>query len=217
MKNLMGFFKDSKYKLLLSFAFIVFGVILTVLPTVTMGTICYVIGVLLAIKGAGKLISYYLAKKKEEEHLRDVFSGILYVIGATVLVLLTSEILSVVPTLIGIGVLIYGITSLIFGKARPSTIIISALTIILGASILILKYFFTALLISLSGVILIAIGVLIIIAEINIRKIKNIIKKAEECEEIDFEKPTKNNKKSSEAEKDFSEEAKEIDFRDVED
>ena len=150
------------------------GLVLVILPGSSLTTVCTILGIGVAIKGGLKLFTYLKAKQVETENNADLISAIVTLLGAFVLISHPRRLISIIPMLIGIGVLIYGITSFfkansLFSKAT------SVITAIVGLGIIGSPFAFAEAVTSILGIALIIVGVIVTIKAKNtiIPKIEN--------------------------------------------
>ncbi len=170
MKKITDFIKKSKYQAFFGIAFIVFGAIILLMPGSTLKTVCFLIGVVVAAKGVFSLISYIRARNTGNEHFGDLLSGILTLAGAFILICHPQKLLSIVPVIIGIAVLVYGISALFSKHGGLVSKIISVITILIGAGIVGSPFKLAQAITSVMGFAMIIIGILIIANEITLAK-----------------------------------------------
>lgn len=186
MDKLKKFLFQDNAPFVLGIALIVIGTIILLLPGASLKTVCFILGLAVAVKGASKLFKYIKEKNTENENLYDLISGVLILLGALVLILHPQKLLSVIPVLIGIGVLIYGISSF-FDKSSSLIPKISAvITIIIGAGIIGSPFAFAQAVTSIIGIALIILGVLSIIKQNRINKLQNLLNPSDGYTEVDF-------------------------------
>ena len=144
--------------LIFGIAFIFIGIILLIFPKTTLTTICLVLGILIGIKGATKLIKYIKDKNNDKERLSDLIYSVFILLGAVVLILHPKKLLSIIPILIGIGILIYGIFSLA-GKGGIISKFLSVISVIIGICIIGAPFKLAEAVTSITGASLIVVGV----------------------------------------------------------
>lgn len=150
------------------------GLVLVILPGSSLTTVCTILGIGVAIKGGLKLFTYLKAKRVETENNADLISAIVTLLGAFVLISHPRRLISIIPMLIGIGVLIYGITSFFKTNSLFSKVT-SVITAIVGLGIIGSPFAFAEAVTLILGIALIIVGVIVTIKAKNtiIPKIEN--------------------------------------------
>lgn len=162
MNKIKKLFKKWDIGLLAGIGLAILGVILMILPGSSLTTVCLFLGIGTAVKGFTKLFSYIKAKQTSAERNSDLISAILILLAAFVLIAHPEKLLSVIPVLIGIGVLVYGISG-IFKRGGLFSKATAIITIIVGAGIIGSPFAFAEAVTSILGVALIIVGVIVII------------------------------------------------------
>ena len=137
----------------------VLGAILLILPGSSLTTVCLILGIGVAVKGASKLIAYLKAKQLEAEKNADLISSIIILIGAFILIAHPRKLLSIIPFLIGIGIIVYGAASFFKGGSIFSKIT-SAVIFLVGVGIVSSPFAFAEAVTSILGVALIIVGII---------------------------------------------------------
>lgn len=150
------------------------GLILLIFPKNSLVTVCYILGVTMLIKGVSKLLS------------GSVATGIPTVILAVILFLHPKILLSVFPFIIGIIVLGYSIFSL-KNKKKLVSKISAIFMIICGIAIIIAPFKFATAITSITGAVLLVLGLVLIISQITAKREKKDQKDIVETEIIDVE------------------------------
>ncbi len=139
------------------------------------------------IKGATKLFKYTKDKQVEEEKLTDLISAVFTLIGALILILHPERLLSIIPVIIGLVILIYGISSLVGKSFSLISKTIAVFTIIVGAGIIGAPFKFAEAVTSITGVALIVVGVLAISKYKSIKDIrKALTSESDGYKEVEF-------------------------------
>ena len=186
MDKLKKFLFQENAPFILGVALILIGAIVLLFPGTSLKTICSVLGIIVAVKGALKLFKYIKEKNEDTQNTLDLISGVLIILSALVLILHPQKILSVIPVLIGIAVLIYGISSF-FGKATSLfSKISSIITIIIGVGIIGSPFALAEAVTSVIGIAMIVLGVLSIIKNAQIKKVQNLLNPSDGYTEIEF-------------------------------
>lgn len=186
MDKLKKFLFQKNAPFILGVALILTGTIVLLFPGTSLKTICSVLGIIVAVKGALKLFKYIKEKNEDTQNTLDLISGVLIILSALVLILHPQKILSVIPVLIGIAVLIYGISSF-FGKATSLfSKISSIITIIIGVGIIGSPFALAEAVTSVIGIAMIVLGVLSIIKNAQIKKVQNLLNPSDGYTEVEF-------------------------------
>lgn len=162
MDTIKKYFKKFDMGFIFGIGMVLLGLILVILPGSSLTTVCTILGIGVALKGGLKLFKYLKAKQIEAENNNDLVSATVTLIGAFILISHPRRLLSIIPMLIGIGILVYGITS--FFKARSLFSKITAvITAIIGLGIIGAPFAFAEAVTSILGVALIIVGIIMII------------------------------------------------------
>ena len=130
--------KMSIVSIIFSIIFIAIGIFLLLKPETAINIICYVLGVLLILWGVVSMIQFFSDKTSESYlSISFIFGAFMFIFG--LIILIKPEIIaSIIPLLLGIWMLINGVTklsySLTINKLSNATVSIigSILIIILG-------------------------------------------------------------------------------------
>ena len=142
------------------------GLILLLKPGTSLVTVCYILGVASAIKGVVKII-----ESKKSNNTGAMVSGVATLVLAFVLFLHPEFLLSIFPVIIGIGILGYGIISLLSHKAKgivPK--IIPAVSVIVGIAVIVVPFKFAETITAVTGLALVIIGILLAISDFIFKK-----------------------------------------------
>ncbi len=164
---------------------VLLGLILVILPGSSLTAVCTFLGIGVAIKGGLKLFSYLKAKQIETENNIDLISAIVTLLGAFVLISHPRKLLSIIPVLIGIGVLIYG-TTFFFKASGLFSKVTSVITAIVGLGIIGSPFAFAEAVTSILGIALIIVGVIVTIKSKNTITLKIEGKDDDGYTEVDF-------------------------------
>lgn len=150
---------------------IVIGIILLILPETSLKLICLVIGIAIGTKGLTKLIKYINDSREDKSKTSDLIVASVILGLAIILMIHPKPVLSVFPTIVGIGILVYGIVTLLTkGKESSTGKITSVVAIVLGVIVINSPMFFAEATTSLVGLSLVVIGIFTIVTEIKIKK-----------------------------------------------
>ncbi len=166
MDKIKNLFKNWNIGLVFGIGLAVLGLILLVLPGSSLTTVCFILGVGVAVKGTIKLIGYLKAKQINAENSADLISAIVILLGAFVLIAHPRKLISIIPMLIGIGIIVYGATSFFKANALFSKIT-SAIIFIVGIGIVGSPFAFAEAVTSILGIALIIVGIIVAIKTKN--------------------------------------------------
>ncbi len=162
MDKFKKLFKKWDIGLLFGIGLIILGVILILLPGSSLTTVCTVLGIGVGIKGAIKLFGYLKAKKIESENSKDLISAIFILLGAFTLIMHPRKLISFIPFVIGVGILIYGITSFFKAKSLFSKVV-GVITAVIGLGIIGSPFALAEIITSVLGVALVIVGIIVAI------------------------------------------------------
>ena len=130
--------KMSIASLIFSILFIAAGIFLLTRPETAINIICYILGVILLISGVVYIIQFFSDKSSDSYlSISFIFGAFLFIFG--IIILIRPDIIaSIIPLLVGVWMLINGVTKLSYAltinKVSSSTLSIigSILIIIIG-------------------------------------------------------------------------------------
>lgn len=143
----------------------VMGIALLLFPGESLTTACAVMGVGVLVLSVIRFVKYFNDKKEDKETSKTLFSGILFLIIAFVLLMHPKFLLSVFPFLIGLAVVCYGIVSF-FGKPGLFGKIFAVITVLLGVSLIINPFNGATKITSMVGFVIAVVGIAKVISEI---------------------------------------------------
>ena len=143
----------------------VMGIALLLFPGESLTTACAVMGVGVLVLSVIRFVKYFNDKKEDKETSKTLFSGILFLIIAFVLLMHPKFLLSVFPFLIGLAVVCYGVASF-FGKPGVFGKIFAVITVVLGASLIINPFNGATKITSMVGFVIAVVGIAKVISEI---------------------------------------------------
>jgi uncharacterized membrane protein HdeD (DUF308 family) len=147
----------------------IMGVALLLFPGESLTTACAVLGVGVIVLSVIRFVKYFNDKKEDKETSKTLFSGILFLIIAFVLLMHPKFLLSVFPFLIGLAVVCYGVASF-FGKPGVFGKIFAVITVVLGASLIINPFHGATKITSMVGFVISVVGVAKVVSEIMNKK-----------------------------------------------
>lgn len=183
----------SMYKTSLIFSIVLFiiGLFLLIKPEATLDTISYIIGILLMIWGVIPVITF-ISNKDNNNYLETSFIiGIFAVIFGIIVMLNPKFIVSIIPFVIGIWMIINGITKLTYSinlnkeTDAMNSIIISAIILVCGIVLVFNPFAGAKVLTQIIGIFIIIYSVLDIIECHTLKKnVKQISKKVKKEDNI---------------------------------
>ena len=165
--------------LIISFIFLVFGLLLANKPTETLGAISIILGIVVISMGVLKLVEYYTSQTKDDYLLTIALVSV--VLGVIIL-FASNSILSLFRVILGIWIIATGImdfqTILVWKEVKSPywtvSLLFTLLTIIVGIVILVNQ----EILLTTIGILIIIYSVFDIIDRvIFMKKIDNVVKK----------------------------------------
>lgn len=223
METLMKkFFRSS---LISSIILMIIGVLLILQSEITIITISYLIGTLLIAMGAIAIIKFIKNINNVNREELDIFYGVVTIILGVIVVYNPEAIASIIPIIIGIGIIINSATKLQYAielkqslnSQWKTTVIISIISAVCGVILICNPFKGAVVIMQIIGGFIVAYSILDIISTITIKKnvaaIHNAIdgnindaevveeenvelNKNEESKKTDNNKSKKNNKKN---------------------
>ncbi|MGN0527388.1 MAG: HdeD family acid-resistance protein [Acutalibacteraceae bacterium] len=141
------------------------GVVLLIFPDATLYSTCYITGALTLIWGIKKAVQYIGDRKYGIPNILDLISGIALIIIAVTLLVHPAFLVSVIPFLLGISIVVFGISSLL----SPSGILGKILNIcitVFGFSVMFNPFNSAVSLARMLGIAFLIYGIIKVIAEI---------------------------------------------------
>ncbi len=139
MKKLRKKLPDKAIGIIIGVSLLALGLFLLIKPGTSLITICTLFGIVALIAGIIRLINYLGDKKENNESPIDIISGVALLVCSFVLLLHPKFLLSILPFCIGIGILFYGVSSLLSVRKGGGILgkIIAVGVIIFGFSLVI--------------------------------------------------------------------------------
>ena len=215
MDNLMKkFFRTS---IVTSTILVILGMLLFFKSEATIITIAYIIGAILIALGAVAIITFIKNTNNVEKNQLDIVYGVVTIIMGVLVVSTPEAIASIIPIIIGIGIVISSATKLQYSFELKScnnpqwkaTMIVSIISTICGIILLFNPFKGAVVITQVVAIFIIVYGLLDIISTIIIKKNVNAIYKAIEEEvseaevvsesetEVELKTEEKDNKESS--------------------
>ncbi len=147
----------------------VMGIALLVFPGESLTTACAVTGAGALVLSVIRFVKYFNDKRDNKESFKTLFSGILFLILAFVLLLHPQFLLSIFPFFMGLAVVCYGVVSF-FGKPGLFGKIFAIITVVMGASLIINPFEGVTKITSVVGFVIAVVGIAKVISEIMNKK-----------------------------------------------
>ena len=168
------FLKDLSFEattILIAVVAIVTGIILMVLPGTSLRLICLIIGLAIGAKGGLRLAKFITESQDDTSKISDLIIASVIITLALVLIIHPNPILAIFPTLVGLGIAVYGIVTLVKkGLNSTAMLVISVATIVFGVAVAIVPLMFAEIATFFVGAALVAIGIFAIALEIRLKK-----------------------------------------------
>lgn len=165
IKTLKSKLTDRGIGLIIGALLVATGLVLLAFPGESLTTACVVTGADALVLSIIRFVKYLNDKRDNKENFKTLFSGIIFLVLAIILLLHPQFLLSVFPFLIGIAVACYGIASF-FGKPGLFGKIFAVIAVIMGASLIINPFQGATKITSAVGFVIVAVGIAKVISEI---------------------------------------------------
>lgn len=168
------FLKELSFEattILIASVAIVAGIILMVLPGTSLRIICFIIGLAIGAKGGLRLAKFVSESQDDTSKISDLIIASLIITLALVLIIHPNPILAIFPTLVGIGIAVYGIVNLVKkGLDSTAMLVVSVSTIVFGVAVAVVPLIFVEIATFFLGASLVAIGIFAIAFEVKLKK-----------------------------------------------
>lgn len=172
MKKLRKKVPDNVLNVIIGGIFATVGLFVLIFPDTSLMTVCYVLGTACLIGGIIRTVRYVKDKKESTPNIIDIISGIVLLAVAFMLLLHPKFLMSVLPFIIGISVVIYGISTFFTGKGGLFSKIFAGIIAIYGVSLVLNPFKGATTITSMVGFGLLVFGVVKIVSEIVLNKSK---------------------------------------------
>ena len=172
MKKLRKKFSDNIFNVIVGGIFAIVGLFVLLFPDTSLMTVCYILGTATLIGGIIRTLRYVKAKKEDTPNIIDLISGIVLLAIAFMLLLHPKFLMSVLPFIIGISVVVYGVSTFFSGKGGLFSKILSAIIGIYGISLVLNPFKGATSITSMVGFGLLIFGIIKIVSEIIFTKNK---------------------------------------------
>ncbi len=172
MKKLRKQLPDNLFNVIIGGIFAIVGLFVLLFPDTSLMTVCYVLGTACLIGGIIRLVRYIKDKKESTPNIIDIISGIVLLAVAFMLLLHPKFLMSVLPFIMGVAVVVYGVSTFFSGKGGLFTKIFAGLIAIYGVSLVLNPFKGATKITSMVGFGLLAFGIVKIVSEIVSNKNK---------------------------------------------
>lgn len=172
MKKLRKKIPDNIFNVIIGGIFAIIGLFVLLFPDTSLMTVCYVLGGATLIGGVIRTVRYVKAKKESTPNIIDLISGIVLLAVAFMLLLHPKFLMSVLPFVIGISIVIYGVSSFFSGKGGLFSKIFAVVIGLYGISLILNPFKGATSITSMVGFGLLVFGIVKIVSEIVINKNK---------------------------------------------
>ena len=173
MKKIKNFLQSPYIRLGLYVLCIIAGGVLITAPHTSLITLCYIGSAVLAYLGITKILGYIRSKHHSPNTLDAVSGGILLTVSLALLIH-PKFLMSVIPFLIGICVVVYGLSGILSNRKSSSLFskILSVITVIYGASLIFNPFKGATSVVSMVGFGLLAYGIIRLVITIPLLRTK---------------------------------------------
>ena len=172
MKKLKKKLPDNIFNVIIGGIFAIVGLFVLLFPDTSLMTVCYVLGTACLIGGVIRTVRYVKDKKESTPNIIDIISGIVLLAVAFMLLLHPKFLMSVLPFIIGVSIVIYGVSSFFTGRGGLFSKIFAVIIGIYGISLIINPFKGATTITSMVGFGLLIFGIVKIVSEIVINKNK---------------------------------------------
>ena len=172
MKKLKNKFSKSALNVIIGGVLSAVGLFVLLFPDTSLFTVCYVLGTACLIGGIIRTVRYVKDKKESTPNIIDIISGIVLLAVAFMLLLHPKFLMSVLPFIIGISVVIYGVSTFFSGKGGLFSKIFAGIIAIYGVSLVLNPFKGATSITSMVGFGLLVFGIVKIVSEIVFNKNK---------------------------------------------
>ena len=172
MKKLRKKIPDNIFNVVIGGIFAIVGLFVLLFPDTSLMTVCYVLGTASLIGGIIRTVRYVKDKKENTPNIIDIISGIVLLAVAFMLLLHPKFLMSVLPFIMGVAIVIYGVSSFFSGKGGLFSKIFAVIIGIYGISLILNPFKGATSITSMVGFGLLIFGIVKIVSEIVINKNK---------------------------------------------
>ncbi len=170
MKKIRTKLPDNIFNVIIGGVFAIVGLFVLLFPDTSLMTVCYVLGTASLIGGIIRTVRYVKDKKESTPNIIDIISGIVLLAVAFMLLLHPKFLMSVLPFIIGISVVVYGVSTFFSGKGGLFSKIFAGIIAIYGVSLVLNPFKGATSITSMVGFGLLVFGIIKIVSEIVLKK-----------------------------------------------
>lgn len=179
--------------IIFSIIFILIGTFLLARPEDAIHLVSYALGIILIVWGVISVITFFTDKESQNYLDFGFIVGVFVLIFGIIILVKPDTIASIIPLLLGIWMLINGVTKLSYSltlnnnKSALSSIIISLIIVLLGILLIINPFQGAKKLVQILGISILVYSVLDLIECFSIKRVMKKVKKIENKNVIDAE------------------------------
>ena len=179
--------------IIFSIIFILIGTFLLTRPEDAIHLVSYALGIILIVWGVISVITFFTDKESQNYLDFGFIVGVFVLIFGIIILVKPDTIASIIPLLLGIWMLINGVTKLSYSltlnnnKSALSSIIISLIIVLLGILLIINPFQGAKKLVQILGISILVYSVLDLIECFSIKRVMKKVKKIENKNVIDAE------------------------------
>ena len=185
MKKLRKQMPKKALNIIFSVVIALLGVVLLIFPDVTLYSTCYITGALALIYGIKKVAQYVGERKYRVPSVIDLIGGIALLILSIVLLAHPAFVVSVIPFILGISIVVFGISSLLSPSGLLGKILNIAITVF-GFSVMFNPFSSAVSLARMLGVAFLIYGIVKVVAEVMYSDKTTYPKSSDGYTEVEF-------------------------------
>ena len=170
MKKLRKKVPDNIFNIIIGGSFAIVGLFVLLFPDTSLMTVCYTLGTACLIGGIIRTVRYVKAKKESTPNIIDIISGIVLLAIAFMLLLHPKFLMSILPFILGISIVIYGVSSFFSGRGGLFSKIFAVVIGIYGISLILNPFKGATSITSMVGFGLLIFGIVKIVSEIGYKQ-----------------------------------------------
>lgn len=189
MKKLLRRLPFEVTTVLLALIVIATGIILMIMPDTSLKIISLAVGIAIGTKGVARLLRFIRDSREDKSRTSDLIVASLILSIAIILTIHPKPILSIFPTIVGVGILLYGVITLVARNRNGTFLKVSSIiAIVLGIVVINAPMLFAEATTYIVGAALVTIGIFAIVTEIKIKRALNKISlpPADDYTEVEF-------------------------------
>ncbi len=180
MKKFIKALFKKQPRIIIGAILIAAGLIIAIIPGTTVTTICIALGVAALSKGVSSLV-----KAKNTSKFKDIASSVIFITAAIFLFIHPRFLLSIIPFIMGLCLLIFGVIALATSGFTAIGIVPSVVIIIMGLLVTISPFALVKAVTVIIGVTIAVLGILIILSKKYV-KFENPFEPKDGYQEVDF-------------------------------